>query len=248
MTTFFERLAEDERRIRLDCDVVAGLWTSRADVDASPAAVAKLLERCNIDSALVSSSQAVWYDEEAGNAETAAWADEFGWLRCHAVNLRDTHGIAERLDEWVEAGVRAIRLPGVTQGKSPSTPGYRLTVEAAAERGLVMLVEGAFTAVQSAFRGLDAKVVFLDASYYELADFLIVAADEPGFVASTKRMLGPDSFEIVCAEVGASHLAFGSATPLHDLEPPVWRLRDADLSPAEFDAIAGGTLTNLLEQ
>ena len=244
---FFEYLAHDERRIGLDCDVVVGHWTARPEIDGSPEALERLLTRGGIDSALVSGAEAVWYDEEGGNHRTATVADVRGWRHCPAVNLRAAHGIGDRLDEWQAAGARAIRLPGTTQGIGPGTPGFRETVTQAVARGLVMLVEGNFTAVQGAFRGMGAKVVFLDASYYEMADFLLVARDEPTFVASTRRMLGPDSFEIVCAEVGATHLAFGSGTPLQDLEPTVWRLRDAALSPAEFDAVAGGTLRNLLE-
>lgn len=88
----------------------------------------------------------------------------------------------------------------------------------------------------------------LDLSYYQGADFLIAAADEPTFVASTRRLLGPDSLEIICDEVGAHHVVFGSGSPLQDLEPTVWRLRDARLSATDFAAVAGGTLTSLLEQ
>lgn len=247
MPGFFERLASDTRRIALDCDVVAGPWTARADVDASPEAINRILERGGIEGALVTSSQACWYDEAGGAVELRRWAEQHGWLRCNAVNLRDAIGIGERLDAWLADGVRAIRIPGVTQGSSPGNPGYRHVVAEAAARGMTMLVEGPFTGVQGAFRGIGAKVIFLDASYYEMADFLLVARDEPGFVASTRKMLGPDSMEIICSEVGASHLTFGSGSPLQDLEPTVWRLRDARISDEDFAAVAGGTLTVLLE-
>ena len=66
-------------------------------------------------------------------------------------------------------------------------------------------------------------------------------------VASTRRLLGPDSLEIICGEVGADHLVFGSGSPLQDLEVSEWRLRDARLSEAEFDQIAGGTISALME-
>ena len=244
---FFEQLAKDTRRITLDCDVVAGLWTSRADIDGSPAAIERILARGNIDSALVASARGCWYDEDGGAAELKTWTEPRGWWRCNSVNLRDAIGIGDRLDEWIADGVRAIRLPGVTQGKSAASPGYLHIVHEAAARGLLMLVEGVFSEVQGAFRGLGAKVIFLDASYYELADFLLVAAEEPGFLTSTRKMLGPDSFERICDEVGATHLAFGSGSPLQDLEPTVWRLRDARISDDDFAAIAGGNVLHLLE-
>lgn len=245
--TFFDRLAADERRIAVDCDVVAGPWTSRADLDTSPEAVARILERGGIDGALVSSAQAIWYDEAGGGTELRGWAGTHGWSRCNAVNLRDTVGIGERLDAWLADGVRAIRLPSSTQGIAPGSPSYTHVASEAARRGLLILAEGEFATVQGAFRGLGAKVVFVDAGYYQMSDFLLAAKDEPHFVASTRRMLGPDSMEIICSEVGSSHLAFGSGSPLQDLEPTVWRLRDARIPAEDFDAVAGGTITTLLE-
>lgn len=246
-SSFFTELDADGRRIRFDCDVMAGHWPARADLDLSPERISQLLERGGIDSALVSSGRAVWFDEAGGNAEADEWASAHGWQACYAVNLRDAWGIGERLDRWAEAGVRSIRLPGVTQGISPGAPGYQLTVQEAAARGFVMLAEGAFSAVQGAFRGLGAKVIFCDASYYETADFLIAAEAEPGFVASTRKLLGPDTLAIVAETVGAHHLAYGSGTPLQDLEPTLWRLRDERLTDDDFAAIAGGTLQAMME-
>ncbi len=244
--SFFSALAGDERTIKIDCDVMLGYWPPRADLDLRPAAVAEILARGRIESALVTSAQGVYFDEAAGCAESLEWAAAQAWRPCPAVNLRDAWGIAERLDAWLAAGVRAIRLAGLNQQVPTSAPGYRLVVREAAARGLVMLVEGGFNQVQHDLRGLDAKIIFTDISYHETADFLIAALDEPGFVASTRRLLGPDSLEIICGEVGAAHLVFGSGSPLQDLEVSEWRLRDARLSEAEFDQIAGGTISALM--
>lgn len=247
-STFFSELADDARRITTDCDVLAGHWTARADLDTSPGRVAALLERGGIDSALVASAKAVMFDETSGNQQVRTWAQEHGWSAAHVVNLRDCWGIEDKLEEWVGLGVRAIRLPGITQMVPVTSAGYQLVVREAVRLGLVMMVEGNFSVMQHAFRGLGAKVVFLDMGYYETADFMIAAREEPGYVASTRRLLGPDSLEIICGEVGAHHVAFGSGTPLQDLEPTVWRLRDARLAPEEFRAIAGGTINELLER
>lgn len=244
--SFFAELSADQRRITLDCDAVVGHWPARADLDLSAARLAELFARGGIDRGLVTHTRGVWYDEARGATECLSTAKEHGWLPCPATNLRDAVGIGERLAQWWDLGVRAIRLPGTTQQVSSTTPGYALTVAEAARLGMTMLVEGGFTAVQGAFRGRGAKVVFLDISYYETADFLIAAADEADFVASTRRLMGPDSLETITESVGSSHLAFGSGSPLQDLEPSVWRLRDARLDEADFTAVAGGTLAALL--
>lgn len=245
--SFFSMLADDTRRITLDCDVVAGFWPPRGELPTGPDDVSRLLVRGRIDGALVSSAQGIWYDEAGGVEELREWDKLHGWLSCPAVNLRDAVGVGERLDRLVAAGGRAIRLPSVTQGIAPGSPSYTHVVREAVARGLVMLTEGDFASVQGAFRGLGAKVVFLDAGYYQMSDFLLAAAEEPHFVASTRRMLGPDSLEIICSEVGSSHLAFGSGSPLQDLEPTLWRLLDANITADDFAAVAGGTLTTLLE-
>ena len=246
--TFFEALAHDNRTIGIDCDVVVGHWPPRADLDTSEARVAELLARGGIASAVVTDAQRVWLDEASGADRAFHLADARHWFPSPAVNLRDLWRVEERLDEWAARGARAVRVPMATQGIGAGSPGIRRLVESATDRKMVLLTEGAFSAVQQAFRGMGASVVFLDISYYETADFLISASEEPGFVASTRKLLGPDSIEIIAGEVGASHLAFGSGVPLQDLEPSVWRLRDARLAVEEFAAVAGGTITGLMER
>lgn len=231
----------------MDCDVLVGAWPARADIDLSPTAVQQLLDRAAIEGALVCSGRGAWFDDVEGNTETIEVAGQAGtWVPAGTINLRNALRAEEELDRLVAAGIRAIRLFGPTQSCEPAFPGYRHVVDQALRRDLLLLVEGDCRLIWEAFAERAARVVFLDVHSYHLADFILLARREPGFVASTRLLNAPDSIERLTGEVGASHLTFGSRTPLFEVSPAALRLRDARLSPADWDAVAGGTLRSLL--
>jgi hypothetical protein len=232
--------------IRYDCDTLCGTWPARAELDFRPAAVRAKLTAAGIETGLVCSGRGAWFDDVDGNTETLAAGP--GFVPVATVNLRHALRAEAELDRMVAAGVRAVRLFGPLQGCEPVFPGYRHVVEAVLARGLLPLVEGDVRSCWPAFADRGARVVFLDVHAYHLADFVLLARREPGFVASTRLLNAPDSIETVVGEVGAAHLAFGSRTPLHDTSPAVLRMRHARLSDADWAAVTGGTLHDLLEQ
>ena len=234
--------------ITLDCDVLLGAWPQRADLDLAPDAVEPLLLRAGIEGALVCSGRGAWFDDVTGNDETIELAaGRPGWLPAGTVNLRNALRAADELERLHAAGVRAVRLFGPLQGCAPGFPGYRHTVARAVALGMVLLAEGDLRVIWPVYAERGAKVVFLDAHAYHVADFVLLARDEPGFVASTRLLNAPDSIERIAGEVGAAHLAFGSRTPLSETSPSVLRMRHARLSEVERAAVAGGTLRSMLD-
>jgi hypothetical protein len=233
--------------IRLDCDVLFGTWPPRAELDLSPAALQRRLDDAGIAGAVACSARGAWFDDRSGNDETLAVAEKYGWLAAGTVNLRNALNAEAELDRLAAAGVRAVRLFAPVQGGEPHFPGYRHVVDAVLVRGLIPLVEGDVRHCWPAYADRGARVVFLDVHAYHVADFVLLARREPGFVASTRLLNAPDSIETVVGEVGAGHLAFGSRTPLHDTSPAVLRFRRTRLSDADWAAVAGGTLADLLE-
>jgi hypothetical protein len=240
----------DERgeAITLDCDVLVGAWPQRADLDLSPAAVAERLAASGIAGALVCSGRGAWFDDVDGNDETIALAGRPGWLAAGTINLRNALRAEAELDRLAAAGVRAVRLFGPLQGCEPGFPGYSHVIDEAVARRMLLLVEGDLRALWRGFAGKGARVVFLDAHAYHVADFVLAARDEPGFVASTRLLNAPDSIERVTGELGGGRLVFGSRTPLSDTSPSALRLRHARLAGDEWAAVAGGTLRRLLEE
>jgi hypothetical protein len=238
-----------ELPVTLDCDVLFGTWPPRAQIPMDVPTVQAKLDSVGIQGALACSARGAWFDDIDGNTETIrALADVPGWLPAATINLRNALRAEEELDRVVAAGVRAVRLFGVSQSSTPAFPGYQHVVTEAVRRGLVLLVEGDVRTVWSGYVDRGATVVFLDVHSYHLADFILLARREPGFIASTRLLNAPDSIETVVGDVGANHLAYGSRTPLHATAPSLIRLRRARLSEVDRAAVAGGTLQAALEK
>ncbi|HVX47628.1 MAG TPA: hypothetical protein VHC49_27305 [Mycobacteriales bacterium] len=236
-----------ERNVTLDCDVLFGTWPPRAQIPMDLPAVQAKLAKAAIGGAIATSARGAWFDDIEGNTETIELVrPHASWVPAATINLRNALRTEAELDRVVAAGVRAVRLFPVVQSIGVGFPGLRHVVDQALQRDLTLLVEGDVRAYWSAFAGRNARVIFLDVHSYHLADFILLAREEPGFVASTRLLNAPDSIEQVTADVGAGHLAFGSRTPLHSISPALIRLQKARISEQEFAAVAGGTAKALL--
>lgn len=241
-------MADAPAPIGLDCDVLFGTWPPRAQVRADLPTVRSILTEAGIGGAVACSARGAWFDDLDGNQETIeAITPIEGWYPAATINLRNALRAEAELDRVHAAGVRAVRLFGPTQHAPSGHPGYRHIVDEALRRGFVLLVEGDVRDCWAVYADRGARVVFLDVHAYHLADFILLARREPGFVASTRLLNAPDSIEKVTAEVGPSHLAFGSRTPLHSVSPATIRLRNARVSTSEWAEIAGGTMRALLD-
>jgi hypothetical protein len=233
----------------LDCDVLVGhdVTTGRW---SRPDAVRDVMKATGISGGVVSSLRATYFDVPSGNDEAAEVAEGNGWTACPVLDLRDPLGAERELDRWLSGPVRprAIRLAPTSQGVEPGFPAFGHVVQLLVDAGLTIFAEGDVRKVGPAFRGLGARVVFLDTHFYYLGDFVVLARGEAGFHTSTRMLTGPDSLEIVAAEVGAERLVLGCRTPFHETQAVVRRLLTSKLSPAEIARTGSHNLTTLLEQ
>ncbi|MBN9610811.1 MAG: hypothetical protein BGO26_00680 [Actinobacteria bacterium 69-20] len=231
--------------IALDCDVLVGTWPAQADIDLSPEKAAATLAEADVTGALVCSARGAWFDDVDGLAETLSLAaDRPAWSPVVTVNLRNALRAEELLATASNAGVRTLRLFGALQGVPIASPAYRHTITLAAAAGITILTDGDVREIWPAFAGQGLRVVFLDVHAYHLADFILLAREEPGFVSSTRLLNAPDSIERLVGEVGAQHAAFGSRAPLHAIAPSTLRLRHARISAEDRATIGGGWLTD----
>ncbi|MEU9010415.1 hypothetical protein AB0D12_11615 [Streptomyces sp. NPDC048479] len=229
-----------------DVDVLYGSWP-RHHLDVGLEEVRARLARSPVAGALALSTRGPLFDDEAGNAETLrdlAGCPEL--LPVGTVDVRDALTAEARLDELSAAGVRFLRLFTVEQAAEPGFPGYRRVVSLALDRGMALLHDGDPRRFGPPLAGRGADVVFLDLHAYLLADFLLLAQEEPGFRATTRMLSGPDSIERVVDSVGPRHLVFGSRTPFTDISPQTLRLRYADISDDDRAAIATKNVEELL--
>lgn len=235
-------MPEGRERIGVDVDVLVGRIPDRHDVDGGLPAVAGLLDRHGLDRALLGSLRGGLFDARSGNDEVlAAAAAHRGLVPVGTVDLRDALAAQGELARLAEAGVRLVRLFCAEQGAEPDFPGLRHVAALAAQAGMTVLTSGDVRRYWRPFAGRGAAVCFLDVHAYHVADFVLLARDEPGFVASTRLLNAPDSIERVVAETGARHLAYGSGLPRSDVTPSALRFRLADLRPDEWNQVSRGT-------
>lgn len=226
--------------IALDCDVLVGVWPPYADIDFGPDAVVHQLEQHGISAGLVGSARGAWFDDAAGNAELRRDCESRGRLSpTVTVNLRNALDAEQILDD-APGRSTVVRLFGALQGVPAVSPGYRHVVGLAAARGMTLLTDGDVREIWPVFADSGARVVFLDVHAYHVADFVLLARDHPGLIASTRLLNAPDSIERVVGEVGAGHLAYGSGTPLSATQSSALRLRLARITERERAIVAGG--------
>jgi predicted TIM-barrel fold metal-dependent hydrolase len=182
---------------------------------------------------LRASMRAALFDMRTGNESMPA----------AALDLRDPIGAVA---EIYRTGAAAVRFFPEEQGIQPDFPSVRFVARAAAEAGKVILTGGDVRLFWKPLAGLGANVVFLDTHFYHLGDFLVAAADEPGFHTSTRLLTSPDALEQVTEHLGVQRLCFGSRAPLYEPLVPMLRLATSTLSAQEKAMVAGGNALRLL--
>lgn len=243
----------DGLEVALDVDVLFGAYPDREGPPGTPASVLGTLGEHRIRAGAAASLRAALFDVRSGNDELLALtASSTGSsapasvVPVGAVDLRDPVGAAREVDRLAQAGVRAVRLFPDEQGVEAGFPSVRHVARRAARLGLTVLTGGDVRRFWQPFAGAGATVVFLDTHFYHLGDFLVAAADEPGFHTSTRLLNSPDALELAAAELGADRLLYGSRTPHYEPLVPLLRLATSGLKPAEIAAVAGGNAQRLL--
>ncbi|WP_433517459.1 amidohydrolase family protein [Nonomuraea sp. CA-143628] len=255
--------------VALDVDVLVGAYPDRDGPPGTPATVRAMLAAHRIRAGAVASLRAALFDVRSGNDATLALRapDALGAPAAPAassalavsdggasvafapvgvVDLRDPLGAGREMDRLSAAGVRAVRLFPDEQGVEAGFPSVRHVARQAARLDMTVLTGGDVRRFWQPFAGLEARVVFLDTHFYHLGDFLVAAADEPGFHTSTRLLNSPDALETVVAELGAERLVYGSRTPHYEPIVPLLRLATSGLKPDEVAAVAGGNARRLL--
>ncbi|MDF2708753.1 MAG: hypothetical protein K0R62_4405 [Nonomuraea muscovyensis] len=236
--------------VTLDVDVLVGAYPDRDGPPGLPDEVLRTLARHRIRAGAAASLRAALFDVRSGNDEALALralrAEGSTFVPVGAVDLRDPIRAARELERLAAAGVRAVRLFPEEQGVEAGFPSVRHVARRATDLDLTVLTGGDVRRFWRPFAGIGARVVFLDTHFYHLGDFLVAAADEPGFHTSTRLLNSPDALEAAAAEVGADRLLYGSRAPHFEPLVPLLRLATGGLKPDEVAAVAGGNAGRLL--
>jgi predicted TIM-barrel fold metal-dependent hydrolase len=236
--------------ITLDVDVLVGAYPDRDGPPGDPSPVLKTLAEHRIEAGATASLRAALFDVASGNDEVlslrAGGDRRPAVVPVGAVDLRDPIGAARELERLAARSVKAVRLFPDEQGVAAAFPSVRHVAKRCAALGLVVLTGGDVRRFWQPFAGLGATVVFLDTHFYHLGDFLVAAAEEPGFHTSTRLLNSPDALELAAAEIGADRLLYGSRAPFYEPLVPLLRLATSGLKPEEVADVAGGNARRLL--
>lgn len=230
--------------VTLDVDVLIGSHPDRDGPPGDPDSVLATLKEHRIRAAAVASLRAARFDLRSGNDEVRALGSTV--VPVAAADLRDPIGSVRELDRLAARGVKAVRFFPDEQGVEAGFPAVRHVARHATALGMTVLTGGDVRRFWAPLAGIGARVVFLDTHFYHLGDFIVVAADEPGFHTSTRLLNSPDALETVAAEVGAERLLFGSRTPHYEPLVGLLRLATSGLTAKQVAAVAGGTAMELL--
>lgn len=204
------------------------------------------VDAAGLGGGLLGSQRAAQFDLASGNAEVDACAAGLGLNATLTLETRDWPGSRDAVLAAPEGCV--VRLVPQRQDCQPTYPGFRALVRLLADRFCLVLTEGDLRIWGPAYTGLGLRVVFLDAHFYHLGDLVALAADEEGFHASTRLLAGPDSFDVLRAELGIDRLVFGSRAGFHEGLSALERLSTATLDDSERTAVRSGNLLRLLRE
>ncbi|MFC7641781.1 hypothetical protein ACFQX6_12890 [Streptosporangium lutulentum] len=188
MMPFDPRQLVGDLVVTLDADVLGGAYPDR---DLPPEPAPRVLARHGITAGAVASLRAALFDMVSGNDETLASATPAGIVPVGALDLRDPLGAVREMERLAALGMRAVRLFPDEQGVEAGFPSVRHVAGRAAALDLTVLTGGDVRRFWRPLAGLGLRVVFLDTHFYHLGDFLVTAADEPGFHTSTRLLNSP---------------------------------------------------------
>lgn len=246
-----ERSSGSERII--DCNCLFGEWP-RADLDASLQTVRDMLKVAGVTGAIIGSLRAALYDNAAGNEEAkAACVEQKGLAPAAALCLRRALDIGGEIAAIKEGGFRLLRLFREYEGWPMDYAPLELTLRAAGERGLsVMLAAlepGDITALGRVVEGVQCNVIVtgVNVSHTPLvAEAVAVARDVPTIFFETSRLEGADTINLMAREIGASRLVFGTAMPFQYPSSAVGLIDDSDLSAEDKSAVLAGNILRLI--
>ena len=242
----------------IDAHAHAGPYSLFFIADHSPRAMVRVMDRCGVDHAMISSHRAIQEDASKGNDETARAVDDTqGRLRGYFV-VNPWQDPADEIDKRAnDDRFVGIKLHPELHEYALTSPRYRPAFEYAQQAGKPILTHTWFG---SHYNGLEQ----LDAIAERYPEVTILAghagANGPGYeqiVDVAKRhervileLCGSfgtgQRIKHLVDELGAHRVVFGSDFPFLDLRLTLGRVLFAPLDEADRRAVLGGTMAGIL--
>jgi predicted TIM-barrel fold metal-dependent hydrolase len=239
----------------VDSNVCYGFWPRRT-IDASLKAVAAAAGAGGITELVLCSIRGIFHDIVRANDETVALcrADR-RYAPAAAINPLRWFDGAREIERMASAGVRVFRFFPEYQGWDYRLRPFVELLRHVREAGGVAVTSarlgghleaGAVSQLLAALEQSGATCILTGVYYGNLAEVLGAAAAYRHLYIETHLLNGPDSLEVIAAEVGAGRLIYGSGAPLHYVASSLLTLQHARLEPAALEDVAWRTLSRLV--
>ena len=234
----------------IECNSVFGSWPKDSR-DVSLSALLHALDTLGIERAVCVSLKGVFYDYEAGNAETLQVCSQHGRLVPAAtLNPRHYHTRENLPGRFAKAGFRMLRLFPDLQGWTPHNILCERILSECAEVGLpVAFPIGKVADLASHLSRIappGCRLILSNVYYNSLTEAVEVMRRRPDFFMELGHTCVPGSIEYLCRDLGAERFVLGCNLPLESGRGAIEVVRYADISESDKQAIFAENLARLL--
>lgn len=234
----------------IDANTLFGTYPRRK-VDASPRSLISLLKKNGVDLALTVSMKGIFYDYAKGNLETLeVCSGENMLVPAATIDPRKYYGDKGEISELVRRGFKLIRVFPEYQGWPVDyAPLKRLMRELDSEAVPLMITSHAYgmaTKIVELTSSFSFPVILNSIGYWTMSEVIAVMRENSQVYIETHQLDSPDCMEILCEEVGADRLVFGSNSPLTYFLSPYLTLKNSDIPESDKALILGENIERLL--
>jgi predicted TIM-barrel fold metal-dependent hydrolase len=207
------------------------------------------LAKYRLDRACVLSTTGIFLDAAAGNAATAAAAQQDARLIPIGVADPRLNG-REQVDYCKAQGFNIMALFPHSQGWALRNLPALGVLERLHEQKLPVMIEagrdGDASEIYRTLDGMTMPVILLDVSLPTLTEAIWLLRARPNTYLATRWLCGGDTIELLAKEVGAERLIFTSGFPISCFSSAFLTAKFAVISDTQRAQVMGDTIAGLL--
>ncbi len=239
--------------MRFDCNVMFGMWPFN-DNDYSLERVIGILEKHQIDKALIASLKGALYNDVDGNDETLSVCRAHDNLYpVGTINPGRFIGADEETARLKEDGFTAVRIFNEFVNLDFSSYVFAAMLKIFQRYSMPLIVNGMDVNFTSCIKDIAKNcadtampVIVLDACGYDLSEIIEAAKSVGNLYFSTKGFNTLESIELFCEEVSPERLLFGSGIPFSYGNQSIFKIQSAETSNSVKEDIFSNNLIKLM--
>ncbi len=235
----------------IDANTFFGTWYRRR-LDVPPEELVRFLREAGTSRALTLSLAAPLLEAEEGcDATRLACLQHRELIPFASVDPRVYTG-GETVKRLAGLGCAAVRLTNGINGYSLDTSTVEQILGECAEADLTafmdVAVPGQPTVVERLAERTGCRIVMMGMNYSPLSEAVVCMRRSPRLYVETSRINTPDGVRILCREVGADRVLFGSGAPFNYASCARRVAEHQDLTEDELAWVSSKTVLSLLSE